>query len=242
MYALFMSDPPRLEMELPLPPPKGHLLYEGHYRKFPKPAYRDWLQLAFPLLREALGDWEPDSENWWAVGGKLYLSSKQKDGHNYLAPILDMLSGMHYDAENQKLAKGPGLWRDDKKANLGPWHVVMTNCEMADEEPRVELFVNATHRPQDGKLIRAANLRVEREAAVAAKEAERDALRFEVSRAIEKHSNGGKAIRYAMPSALQAKIAKDTGTSKNFVYNVLSELRSSLGIFEVEREKGRWKP
>lgn len=125
--------------QCPLPPPDNHLHATGQYGRYARPAYKDWLQIARPLLLEALGDaWEPDTARWWRITVSLHLGSRG-DGQNYLKPLLDLLSGAYVveqaftDAKGRKISKGTilhgrGLWDDDCRVACLESEVIFRRC------------------------------------------------------------------------------------------------------------------
>lgn len=131
----FDSERASLEATLPLPPTDNHCHRSGRWSRYATAEYREWLALVNPYLVEALGDWEPDRERWWLVGGVVRLGKRRGDPLNYLKPIVDALTGSRVE---QGVVVHPGaLWDDDARVSCGGWVCV----EVGVADPVVEIVV-----------------------------------------------------------------------------------------------------
>lgn len=147
------DDIPILVIELPLPPPDNMCQRSGQYHRYVTAEYRDWLDICGPMVRAALPGWEPDTERWWEVSGKLWFGPRTRgDGPNYIKPSLDLLTGARGAKKGEpdprtgepigpsgvgRIIK-PGLfWNDDRRVHLGFWRVIGTH----HAEPTLELTV-----------------------------------------------------------------------------------------------------
>lgn len=181
--------PAPLILWVPLPPPDNHCHLSNRYGRYPTRAYQDWLRVAAPLLREALGEREPDRECWWEVVVDLRLGT-QGDGPNYLKPLLDLLSGAQaversgVDEQGRRVTKGQivkpgGLWDDDRRVRLAAARVT----HRRDPEPGALLTARPCPPPVDVRAQREAEERAEkaasREAAREAREAAKAAAKAE---------------------------------------------------------------
>ncbi|MFN3652584.1 MAG: hypothetical protein ACK47B_23655 [Armatimonadota bacterium] len=170
MSAVFDPAGPRLELEVPLPPPDNQCHRSGRFSRYATAAYRDWLDVAGEPLREALGGWQPDTERWWSVSLVLRLGS-QGDGPNYLKPALDLLTGSRAarsgdrDQHGNKIDAGriikPGaLWNDDRRVA----RVELVVTQVRQPEPRLLLIATAEERgPLDFRAWQEGQARRERE-------------------------------------------------------------------------------
>lgn len=157
----FDPDTGRLVLVLPLPPPDNHCHASGQYGRYPTKAYKDWLGIAGPMLAEVLGDWQPDTAQWWVVTGTLWLGS-QGDGPNYLKATLDLLSGAQIKADNPRkgsIVKPGALWDDDRRVTVGFWMPAW----LRHPDPCVMLHVEPCQDP----LLLPRDWRVEEAAAAA---------------------------------------------------------------------------
>lgn len=173
-----------LTLELPLPPPDNacHRSSAGG-KRYPTAAYKDWLDLVAPQLREVLGDWQPDRERWWRVRGVVWLAG-QGDGPNYIKATLDLLSGAYVvptaftDRKGKKVSKGtilkPGaFWDDDRRVGEVRW----TTGYMRHATPWLFLEVEPMEAPRDWKAEQQAQEREEKARAREAARQEREAAR-----------------------------------------------------------------
>lgn len=147
--------PLALALTLPLPPPDNHCHRSGAYGRYPTAAYKEWLSVAAPLLREALGDREPDTERWWMVTGIVAMGGRG-DAQNLIKPVLDLLSGAQVDeagrldeTTGKRVGKGAvvklgALWDDDGRVAVLAWKV----RAVKHPEPHVELMAWPTEAPE----------------------------------------------------------------------------------------------
>lgn len=248
----------RLELELPLPPPKNALRGQGQFANYPKAPYREWLLNVVPLLQETLNGWEPDTRSWWCVKGRLWLGPSG-DGPNYQEAVLDFLSGKHYDPQSRRLTPGPGLWDDDRRVHLGSWAVAAVRCA----EPRLLLTVTRAEPPVDERAERQARERAEREQARQrerqererqrqareaerqrqreAKEQEREARRTLARDAILLATRGGALLRHQIPAPVRTRILRAAECGPAAYKAALDELRAERGVTAPTRNDEAWR-
>lgn len=152
-----------LTLTLPIPVRDNELTAASGYGKYPTTKYRAWLEIAAPLLREALGDWAPDTDRWWEVRGMLWLPDRS-DAQNRLKAALDLLGGAHVvaqpftDLKGRKVQKGSiihngGLWDNDSRVIIAWWGASWVR----HETPCLTLEIHPTQfPPRDWKEMQAA--------------------------------------------------------------------------------------
>lgn len=159
-----------LSVVLPCPPPDNHCHRSGQYCRYPTAAYRDWLEVARPLVRAALpAGWEPDRECWWEVRVSVALGSRA-DAQNFLKPLLDLLSGAApraLDPGKGKVEKPGLLWDDDGRVRT------LSLIVLTIREPEPAVSVIAWPAPEAPLDVRAARLDREREQKAAVRAAQR---------------------------------------------------------------------
>src|SRR5690242_12641111 len=72
----FDPETRRLRLSLPLPPPDNLCHRSGQFSRYATAPYRDWLSLAARRLREALGPWPADGDEWWGVEVWLWMGGR----------------------------------------------------------------------------------------------------------------------------------------------------------------------
>lgn len=136
-------------MECSLPPTDNQLARStATGRRYPAPAYLEWLEREHRRLREVLGEWEPDRAGWWQVALRLHLGSPPGDGQNRLKAVLDMLSGRR--VVSRRVEDGPGLWRDDARVTT----MVTVVATLHDPEPRVVIIAGPAPAPESFRGLR----------------------------------------------------------------------------------------
>lgn len=123
-------------IELPMPPTDNHChqsLRSG--MRIPTREYTDWLRIAAPMLKKALGDQVPDPVRWWTVDLRLWLPGTRADGQNYEKPLIDILSGAQMEKyvtkagnRSEHIVKPGGLWTDDKRIRFKYTSIEAFNC------------------------------------------------------------------------------------------------------------------
>ncbi len=179
-----VCDDVRLEMLLPLPPPKNNLFRAGRYGGYPTGAYLEWLELCAPYLRDALGDREPSEGRWWRVICTVALGPRDMDVQNYETAILDFLSGRDVEREengrakrtkngtiDSKIIRIPGWWKDDRWVARIDMRLEAVRCPFG----AVIVQVSEYDAPGDYKAERQAREKAEKQAARDAAKAARQA-------------------------------------------------------------------
>lgn len=159
-----------LRLELPLPPADNQCHRSGRFSRYATAEYRDWLDLAGEILREALGDWQPDTARWWRVEGYLCLGVRDRDAANHTKAALDLLSGSRVARKGDLRRSGEaatpgvilkpgGLWDDDCRVILGYWGPQY----LRHPEPRLLLSVVPAKAPLDYRAETVAATKAQRE-------------------------------------------------------------------------------
>jgi hypothetical protein len=132
---------------LPLPPPKGHTHLRGQYATYPTKAYKDWLTLARERVERVdgvdcrvwplpdCGQMPAPMSGYVDVFIEVTLGPRQKDAHNYVAPILDLLGGARISDNGRVVHDAPIVYRDDSQ--VASLHVVLQGTRHPDPFARV---------------------------------------------------------------------------------------------------------
>lgn len=109
--AVTKRSKPVLDVEVPLPPPKGHLRRHS-YVTYPTVAYSEWLDIAHQIVDNLLPE-EPYT-GAFKVTLNCSLTKRQRDVANYIEAVLDMLGGTIVH-KRQLTRLGKKLYRDDSQ-------------------------------------------------------------------------------------------------------------------------------
>lgn len=140
---------PELSVELPLPPPDNALHMSGQYCRYATKAYKEWLTICRPILKDAIGGREPDTERWWVVTLGFYMPARG-DMPNREKAALDLLAGSSVCEDKGKdkgkiVKAGDGFFDDDCRVTrvVKDWVEIGTPVD----EARVRIVVHEGEPP-----------------------------------------------------------------------------------------------